>query len=308
MNWKLILYLGFVFVSFGNISAQESGEKVVLNQLEIGHDNDFFLLTDRYYSSGIFLGYSRKLRKGVFSNTSEQLTFNLGHEVFTPNNIDTELIEEMDRLYAGYLRLNSTWNTVKGNSLFKVTTQLGMVGPASGAGAFQRWYHNAIVRWPTPSWKHELDNEFHANLLLGYHKEWKLLPVPFGVHVAVSAEIAAGTKDVYAQPELALFFGRRNKMSETIAYNRIGSTQREIFFALKVGYRWVGANAFLEEAPFGENSNFSIERKNTILNLGFDFRHRYGKNDYKIGYRFLTREANTVTDHQYLTFAYGRSF
>ncbi len=302
------LAFGIFLIFFGRVFSQQTNEEMVYNQIEIGHDNDFFLLTDRYYSSGIFVGYTRKLKRNLFNTFTEQLRFNLGQEVYTPNNIDTELISEIDRLYAGYLRLNSVWSGVQGNTLLEIGAQVGIAGPASGAGAFQRWYHNAIVRWPAPTWENEINNQFHANLLAGIYKEWKLAPVPFGVHLAVSATAAAGSKDIYAQPQFTAFFGRRNEMKNSIAYNQIGSTQREIYFALSVGYRFVGYNAFLQEEYTIGNSTFDLEPKSAILNLGFDFRHRSDKNDYKIGYRFTTREAASVTDHQFLTLSYGRSF
>ena len=43
------------------------------NQLGISHDNDFLVITDRYYTFGLSLFYIHSLNEGIFENTKEQV-------------------------------------------------------------------------------------------------------------------------------------------------------------------------------------------------------------------------------------------
>ena len=124
----------------------------------------------------------------------------------------------------------------------------------------------------------------------------------------MSSEIALGSRDIYVQPELMFYFGRRNNTAESIAFDRIGSTTKELYFALGGAYRYVGYNGIIEGNAFGDDSNFLVESSNDVYTLKFDVRHRFGRNDYIVGYRFITSETAEATDHQYLTLTYARSF
>lgn len=296
-------------VYFSNpLNAQESANNSVNHQLGIRHDNDFFVLTDRYYSFGLFLTYKHRLSKGFFGSENEQLNFRLGVEAFTPHNTETELIEEMDRPYAGYLGLNSGWSLTNPKNFLNVELELGLAGKSSGAGAFQRWYHNAVVVSDPQSWAAELSDSFHLNLYARYAREWQLAPNPFGVRFAVQPEVAFGSRDQYLQPEVVAYFGRRSNMNSSIAYNQIGSLEREIFFAFRFAYRWVGHNGLLEGNAFGDDSVYLVEPLESHYRVGFDFKHRFKKNDYVVSYRFHSDETSMTQTHHYLILSYARSF
>jgi hypothetical protein len=290
------------------LTAQEEATNSVKHQLGIRHDNDFFVLTDRYYSFGLFLTYKHRLSKGVFGSEYEQLGFRLGVEAFTPDDTSTELIEEMDRPYAGYLGLNSGWSLTTPENFLNIELELGLAGKSSGAGAFQRWYHNAVVVSDPQSWVAELSDTFHMNLYARYAREWQLAPNPFGVRLAVKPEVAYGSRDQFIQPEVVAYFGRRSDMNSSIAYNQIGSTEREIFFAFRFAYRWVGYNGLLVGNAFGDDSVYLVEPLESYYRVGFDFKHRFKQNDYIVSYRFHSDETSMTQTHQYLILSYARSF
>ena len=300
--------VGFVLSINNSIRAQESLAPEVKNQIGLQHDNDFFLLTDRYYSFGLFLNYKHRFDKGIFGGTDEQLSITLGEEAYTPDDTETTSINEMDRPYVGYLGLNSSWTKSKKRSLFEIQLELGIAGKASGAGAIQRWYHNAIVVSDPQSWVGEISDSFHVNLYLEYTIEWQLVANPFSVHIAFQPQAAYGTKDQYIQPDLVAFFGRRNSLHSSIGYGQIGSTVRELFFSLIAGYRFVNYNGLLEGNPWADNSVFLVDSNDTVLHLGFDFHHRYNRNDYRVGYRFNSEESELSQTHQYIILSYARSF
>ena len=297
-----------IFLLSNDIIAQEGAGNSIKHQLGLRHDNDFFVLTDRYYSFGLFLTYKHRLAKGVFGSAYEQLSFRLGVEAYTPDDTSTELIQEMDRPYAGYLGLNSSWSLASPENFFNLQLELGLAGKSSGAGAFQRWYHDAVVISDPQSWVSELSDTFHANLYAGYAREWQLAPNPFGVRVAIQPEIAFGSRDQYVQPELVAYFGRRSDINTSIAFDQIGSTEREIFFAFRLGYRWVGYNGLLEGNAFGDDSAYLVEPLESYYRVGFDFKHRFNRNDYIVSYRFHSDETSMTQTHQYLILSYARSF
>lgn len=304
------LYLNWIFMVFTivRLFGQNTSENTIKHQIEFRHDNDFFVLTDRYYSTGLFLTFRHALDKGVFGSRGEQISIQIGQEAYTPDNIESDNIADFDRPYVGFLGLNTGWSYFKNNTGIHLNLLFGIAGKASGAGSFQRWYHNAIVISDPQAWVAEMENTFHANFYASYLYEWRLAPNPFSVHLAVNPQIAVGSRDTYLHPEVIAYFGRRNHLSSTIAQHRIGATEREIFFSLRAGYRFVSHNGLLEGNAFGDNSIFLIPSKRTVLFLGFDFQHRYGKNDYRVGYRHNSSEAETTETHQYITLSYARSF
>lgn len=310
MSKKLLLLYLFSLGLFcaSGIQAQEGAISTPKNQLEFRHDNDFILLTDRYYSSGLFLTYRRGLSKGIFNAGAEQLGFQLVQQAYTPENIDSRNLNAIDRPYAGFTGLESSWSLAKGTYKIETKFLLGFTGQKSGAGEFQQWHHKNIVLASVPTWFTEIEDSFHANLEIDFVKEWQWAPNPFSMHVAIQPAVAFGTKDIYVQPEIVAYFGRRNPLETSIAYNQIGSTDREIFFSFRYAYRFVWHNALLEGNILGDNSVYTIPSEKRVTIFGFDVHHRSSKNEYTFGYRLNSKEAAVVGNHKYVILAYGRSF
>jgi hypothetical protein len=280
----------------------------VRNQIGLRHDNDFLTFTDKYYSSGLFLFYKRVIENVVFKTGQEQISLGLIQQIYTPSESNTTNLAEMDRPFAGYSEVQTGWSYIKNDLLLETHLSFGLVGKASGAGDFHKWYHNALAVPNPPTWAYELDNKFHANLYTTLIQEWQLAPNNFSVYFAVKSEFALGTKDVYAQPELLVHFGRRLNMSSSMAYNSLGSKENEVFFTLRAGYRYVGYNALLEGHISGDDSVFLVDPKNRFFYGGFDIKHRFGKDEYWLGYRFNSAETTQTKGHTYIILSYARSF
>ena len=297
----VIKYSLFIVVLFlGNtlkVTSQNVTE-IPKNQLGISHDNDFLVITDRYYTFGLSLFYIRSLNEGIFENTKEQVSFKMLQQAHTPTNLETRLIEEMDRPYAGFLGLETGWSAVKSNTFYQTTLLFGIVGPSSGVGQFQRWYHDHIVKYKTPTWTNELPNNLHANLSFHFAKEWEIAPNPFGVRFAFTPSAVVGSKDVFIQPELTTYFGRRSSLENSMAYRQITNLEKEIYFSLGFAYKYVTKNAFLELN--------NIE--NEVFLFNFNFHHRYLTNEYRVGYHYYTKEAKGLDKHQYISLGYAKSF
>lgn len=303
------LFVGFLAIPT-NLPGQSLDEKDTLieRQLRLHHDNDFLTLTDYYYSSGLFLNYTQLLKKGILDGDNEQITLSIGQEVYTPSNIKTVEISEQDRPYVGFLALKGGWSYTKKKHAIDANLLVGVAGRASGAGGFQRWYHNTIVVSDPPVWVGEMENSLHVNVYTSYLREWQLAPNPFSISLVAQPSLAFGTKDIYVQTDLIAYFGRKNPLPTSIRYNRIGSTQREIFFSFRTGYRFVGHNALLEGNILGDSSVLLVPAIDEILFAGFDFHHRFEKNEYWFGYRIQSAEARLTDSHKYVILSYARNF
>lgn len=312
---KFAIHLSFLVLNLSTIApilGQDYQDNTVKDDIKhkisLRHDNDFLTFSDRYYTSGLFLSYNRLLDNVVFKSGQEQFSIAFVQQIYTPSKLNTTNLAEMDRPYAGYIEVNTGWSYVKDNYGFETNFILGLVGKVSGSGDFHRWYHNALAIPKPPTWANELTNKVHANLYASYTHEWQLSPNNFSVYLAVKPKLALGTKDIYAQPEFIAHFGRRQAMTSSMAYNSIGSTEMEVFFTLRVGYRFVAHNALLEGHVFADNSVFLVSSENRFFYGGFDIKHRSGRNDYWFGYRFNTAETIQTKLHKYLILSYARSF
>lgn len=310
---KYLFTIGFILILYshslnGQESAGSNPDSSIKHQISFRHDNDFLVFTDRYYSSGLIISYGKTLDQGIFRSGHEQIMFKINQEIFTPSNTKTTNIVEMDRPYAGFLGFTVGWSYTKNNHDIETNVMIGLAGKSSGAGNFHRWYHKALEVPQPPTWVYEIANSFHLNIYNRYAHEWQLVNSDFAVFLAVQPEFALGTKDIYAQPELITYFGKRNSMRYSSAYNKIGAKDRELFFALRTSYRWVAHNAMLEGNLFGDNSPFLIDPNAGFFNFGFDLQHRKGQNEYWFGYRLNSAETSKSNSHKYIILSCSRNF
>ena len=279
-------------------------EELPKNQLGIWFDNDFFVLTDRYYTFGLGIEYSRRLSKGFFNQADERLRFQLYQKAYTPDDLRVTNLSEMERRYAGFLGFETHYAIAPKNNIFEVSLLLGIVGPSSGAGGFQRWYHDNIVRYVTPTWANEIPDEFHSNISFSYRTEIELSSNPFGVWLVPTPEVTIGTKDTFWQLGGEIFFGRKSAIHKSMAYHQMGDLEKEIYFSFSWNHRWVERNAFLEQDVPG----FQQQPEDRIVLFSFKFHHRFKKNEYRFGYYHTTSEAEGLKSHRYVGVSYVRGF
>lgn len=295
-------------ILYGQFPGSSPDGRIPSQQIRLQHDNDFFTLSDRYYSSGLFLSYSRRLRGWESGQAYQQMKITVGQEVFTPSDIKTTEISEQDRPYVGFLGLKGNWLKIRNSAALDVSMLLGLAGNNSGAGGFQRWYHNIFVVSDPPVWVGEMNNTAHLNLYTSYYREWDLAPLPFSIKSGIQPQVAYGTRDQYAQLTWITFFGRRDPLLTSMAFDALGSETREIYFSLRAGFRYVAHNAMLEGNATGDDSVFLVEPRRHLIYGGFDVHHRVERNEYRFGYRILSPEAVTTRSHKYVSLSYARNF
>lgn len=305
------IWLCFIFIYCeGNSQIAEStpaSEPYYTNQIELRHENDFFIYTDRYYTSGSYIEYRKLAENGLFRNRKEQLTFRLEHLLYTPTNIISINIADYDRPYAGYLGLSAGSFITFKNQAAHFRLAFGATGAMSLAEDFQYLFHNS-GGINTPPWESQITNNFHFNLYGGYLIEWELNPDPFNVYVALVPEIALGTRDVFIDHGIKFYFGDRNPFEHTMAYQQLGTVEKELFFSVNFTYRNVIHNALLDGHPIHDTSTFLIDSNKEMYFYGVEGYYRTSRNDFKVGFQYSTKETVTTVFHMYVTMSVARRF
>ena len=138
-------------------------------EIGITIDNDLFTSTknDRYYTSGIEI-YYRYLNNNP-SGTNKKITeFKLGQYIYTPSTPNAAKIEKQNRPFAGYLFAEAGRHIFyQSQDVFKITAQIGILGPPSGAAEFQKTFHKIFGYNEIEGWEDQIQTTLgiQGNLL-----------------------------------------------------------------------------------------------------------------------------------------------
>jgi hypothetical protein len=295
-----------VFLCFAFAKAH-SQDSILKHQINLRHDNDFLLGIDRYYTTGSFIGYSNRLAKDfIFKHTAEtplQVDLLLGQETYTPRELFETDFNLLERPYAGYLFVQGGVTQVKKSHVWTVTGEFGLAGPQSLAGAIQRAYHDLINEF-IPTWVGQIGNSIHAN---GYGSYVKSFQKEKGLFFDIQTEAALGTRQIFIKQAATLFIGRRDALSSSSFYNRIGNG-REFYGYIEGSYRYVSLNALIQGHPFGDDSPFTLPIVNSIIEAKAGLVYRRGANTFQLEYVSQTNETQREGQLQYVGVAYKRAF
>ncbi len=152
---------------------------------------------------------------GLLNFPSKQISFVLGQNIFTPEDITRPDLIVNDRPYAGWLYIGFGVMDIerKGRSWVLDTFELdlGIIGPDAFAGDVQKWWHQNISDSPRPEgWAHQLKNE--PGILLNLERKWRreLTPEEYEglvVDAMPSLGLAAGNVSSYLSLGLTLRLG-----------------------------------------------------------------------------------------------------
>jgi hypothetical protein len=284
-------------------------DRIYKNQIELRHDNDFPVFTDRYYTTGNFIGWRTVLPRGKDTTDRMQYSLFLIQELYTPADIIETDIKKFDRPFAGFLGISNGITLANSRRLIDFQLVLGITGNYSGGAWLQELFHSApAVSSRIPTWLGQIRAAVYGNVYAKYTREWQWQPNPFSVHFAFSPQVSFGNRDIYAQQEAAFFFGRRNPLQTTSAYQQLGSIENEYFFAVRLAYRYIFQNALLEGDLLGDSSLFLIKPHRNMFLYKFDMNARLKRHNLKITYHYATRETRRTYPHLYLTFSIARTF
>lgn len=168
-----------VFMATWGLSAQQP---LSSKFYQLQWDNDVFMMTDYYYTQGMsFTSYhpffDRNPVNLILLKPKGYVEVINGISIFqrtyTPKDIKSDEIQYADRPYAGVLVLTSHSRAVNRNSgwMYHSELDLGVMGPASGAGQVQYKYHDLTENQLPNGWQYQQYNWPIVNYNLKVYKE-----------------------------------------------------------------------------------------------------------------------------------------
>ncbi|HVU37009.1 MAG TPA: lipid A deacylase LpxR family protein [Opitutales bacterium] len=230
---------------------------------ELSHENDWFIHSDRDFTSGLRLAYTTPnfrewkdvpLVPVAVGNMFDQVSFISGdwatvaagvyvqQNMYTPDDLRTNPPNPQDHPYAGWLGVGMDLirESAERRAIFELN--VGIVGPYSGAQDLQQSFHDLIKSTDPQGWDRQIQTE--PVLQLTHRQDWRLpwltnfnagAPQTWGYDVVTHALLTVGNGWDYAAVggmfrigyHLPLDFGpSRMRLGEisSLAYQPGGST------------------------------------------------------------------------------------
>ena len=279
-------------------------------------ENDVFVNTDRHYTSGVMLNYvsnidegPRRLQDlgiafpGIEAQDKMHVAISIGHEIYTPLDIETTELLEEDRPYAGHIYLATGFTVENPDEIETWRLSLGLVGPGARAEVIQNSLHRKIGVDEALGWDNQLKNE--VVLSVAYEKKWLRLARSgtfakyFQVDLLPHVSAAVGTPLTYAGVGGMVRFGQgldhdygpprvRPSLPVSQYYDRMRGPSW--YFFAGIDGRFIAHNLFLDGNNFYDSHSVDKEWLVGDVQAGFvwnnskfrlAYSHIYRSREYK---------------------------
>ena len=141
------------------------------SELTLSVDNDLYFATDYYYSSGLFISYSKEKEKDSSLSTRSFSQWKLGQLIYTPRKRYATDIAELDYPFSGYLFIRyQKEKVVPSQRGLRYGMEIGVSGAASLAQPVQNLYHDWVLQLRRLSWTAEMPQQLHLGVDVNYFK------------------------------------------------------------------------------------------------------------------------------------------
>jgi len=311
-NTFLILCILFLTVSF----AQKHHSK----SFGFVSDNDVYISStqDQYYTNGLTLQYQFLVNKTSEKVLKKIYTVGFGQYMYSPFRPNVPLKANQDRPFAGYLFANfSVAKYFKNESAFKITYQLGVLGPDSGGENVQKWYHRFLGLPPINGWAFQIQNQLGLNVKASYLKN---IAYTKSKKVDFSAFSEAKFGTIF--DELSVGFVSRigfkslNPIFNSVLFNsnistgKMDNSAKEFYFFVKPQLTYVAYNATIQGSLFNDNSplTFDVQPLKGTLQVGLKAASNRFNFEYSISYLTKAVDNGRVTAHKYGTISVAYRF
>jgi hypothetical protein len=292
--------------SGGREEGQETAEKAVADYsgvFSFYHENDVYLSEDSNYTSGLGLIWvsnaaetygernlvSKMVRGASFlpsvgdEGFRSFVSFTLGHEIYTPEDIEAVPPPPDQQPYAGVIFVDTSVYGHSSRKMDSYTLKLGCVGPCSGAEQLQTKIHEWTGSPIPQGWDYQLGNEFIINLnyqhyrrikrkvergKVQYDVNWRagggLGNYYIGANIGVEARLGYGLPDSYGVS------GRRSNGASSFV-NAIPPPRRVWWGYAFAGFQGFAVGRFLPMDGNTFKDSPSVERENFTGNLTTGF-------------------------------------
>lgn len=284
---------------------------------EIGiiSDNDLYTspVNDQYYTNGIEFFY-RYLATPKSDKVAKKITeFRIGQYMYNPQSPKAADVSIHDRPFAGYLFAQAGITTFyKNESVLKLYTQGGVVGPESGAEAVQKALHSVLQYSKVEGWQYQITST--PAVQLGAFYSHKVFAGRFHekIDFHLQAEATVGTiwntASIGALARISLR-GVLNNISSSAMYNatlnpdRATYTgRRELFIFLNPKLQYMAFDATIQGSPFNDKSPVTYP----LIPFRFNGEAgvKYGRNKWNYAFVFNYR-GKELSNNVITGFFYG---
>ena len=203
-------------------------------------------VSDRYYTSGVRLGYTSgtdgvprflaDIGQAVWGDGVQRVSVDLAQSIFTPSDKQRRPPDPRDRPYAGYLSvgLSLIHDTTDARSVLGL--RVGVIGPYAGGRIVQNGFHSIVGDPQVRGWSSQLPDEPAFELLAE-----RVYRVPFA---------RAGGIEFDALPALTVGLGTVRDYVQAGVQVRFGQGLDSDFGAPRMRPARSGSDAYTATRPF----------------------------------------------------------
>jgi len=296
-------------------------------------ENDYFTGTDSGYSSGLKLSWSSGIQDEYPKDAwphhwlyplikhipfekkpdrQRNITFALGQNIFTPEDIETEEIVKDDRPYAGISYLTMGFHTRLPRQMDSMEVLLGLVGPSSGAEECQKAVHQVFDDIEPQGWDNQLENEPVIGLMYEHKKKITAPDPNAGLGYDIILNTGGGLGNALTYYNLGLLFRTGWNLPNDFGVmpirpissfngavenrdNRLSSKIGIQFFASVEG-RAVLHNIFLDGNSFTDSH--SVDKKPVVGDVVTGVNVSLGRGQLSFAYVIRSKEFDTQKEGQ----------
>jgi hypothetical protein len=252
------IYLALLFTNF--LYSQ--------NTINLDVDNDLYFAKDFYYSSGIFLTYSKfaksKNEKALINH------FTIGQEIYTPSS-PFFIKDEADPIkydypYSGWLFFKyKNQRVLTDTSSLSLSGKLGITGSASLAKGMQNLYHRLFLNLQELEWNAQMPQEVHLNFLINYFKGFN---VEENVNLETKLFSEVGTYQIKTGLDVGIMIGLLDSFH--FFDNIINMKQNKLSFYLGTRQEYYFHDFNIEGSLFNDNASLTMKSKKyrNIIQVG----------------------------------------
>ncbi len=321
-NMAKTMLLAAILFACPCLSLAEGDREPYHKAFTVYWENDSFTGTDRDYSNGLKLTWSkgytpsqdkkRSIKRWMFEHlplmnepeARRATSFFIGQNIYTPEDTDRADLVTDDRPYAGYSYIGFGFITNTGVRRDVWEFEIGIVGPSSKAKATQDLVHEALDVDRARGWDNQLENELGLNLT--YESKWRL--GHYGSSRGFSADVIPhlggriGNIAIYANAGAEFRFGwsvpedfgtcpirpgcnTSASFGSDPGYSRGGRTQFGIYLFIATDGRAVLRDIFLDGNTFQDSH--SVDKEPLVLDLMGGIAMHYGR--FRLNYALVRR-------------------
>lgn len=225
------------------------------NTINLDVDNDLYFAKDFYYSSGIFVTYSKFSKSKKTKNQIHHFT--IGQEIYTPSKRYETDPSEYDYPYSGFLFFKyKNQRSLTNSSSLSISGKLGVTGSASLAKGMQNLYHQLILNLPDLSWNAQMPQEAQLDLLINYFKGFKLED---NVNLSTQLFSEVGTYKINTGIDVGIMIGSLGSFH--FFDNIINMNENKLSFYLGTRQEYYFHDFNIEGSLFNDDAELTLKSK-----------------------------------------------